>query len=437
MRNTLTWRVTWAITATVALFVGLMAAVAFSVMYEQEDELAEQLVQVETRRLIERFERGEIDIHKQPIEIGPRTEAWIGSGEPDSRMPVALRGLSAGPHELELDELVVHAVVAETRMGLLTVVFDATQNERRVRQFGLVLTILWSICVAAGYWLARATAGMVVGRMHAMTERIAGWDPDTAQIEQAGPASGDEAGRLLEAFNRMQDRVDRSIAREREFAANLSHEIRTPLTALRSDIEMAGLDVDASADQRQRLSRMALAVDEVSATIAAARAMSRPQSTADRQLFDPGELVEEVCRTLGVRATAAGLHIENEIAEGQSLLADRYALVIVVRNLIGNAIDHAAPATLRIRLANGCLQFVDSGPGIDEDELPFVFERYHHGRLTDQPNQGPAGAGDHGLGLAIARRVCEQQGWLISVNSNTSGERRGTCFAIAFDENST
>jgi signal transduction histidine kinase len=437
MRNTLAWRVTWAITATVALFVGLMAAVAFSVMYEQEDELADQLVQTEMRRLIGRFEEGDIDVRRQPIEVGPRTQAWIARGEPDSSMPAALRGLSLGPHELDLGDQVVHAVVAETAMGRLTVVFDATQNERRVRQFGLVLAILWSLCLAAGYWLARATAGIVVGRMHAMTERIAGWDPDTVQTGQTGPTGRDEAGRLLEAFNRMQDRVDRSIAREREFAANLSHEIRTPLAALRSDIEMIELDVDASTDQRQRLSRMARAVDEVSATIAAARAMSRPQSRSDRKHFDPGLLIEEVCTTLGARAAAAGLRIDNEIAEGRSLLADRYALVIVVRNLIGNAIDHAAPATLSIRLADGRLQFADNGPGIEADKLPFVFDRYHHGRLADQPPQAPAGPGDHGLGLAIARRVCEQQGWLISVNSVTSGEQRGTCFEIAFDENST
>jgi signal transduction histidine kinase len=437
MRNTLAWRVTWAITATVALFVGLMAAVAFSVMYEQEDELADQLVQTEMRRLIERFKDGEIDLRRQPVEVGPRTEAWVEGAEPDSSMPAVLRGLSMGPHELDLGDRVVHAVVAETGMGRLTVVFDATQNERRVRQFGLVLAILWSVCLAAGYWLARATAGIVVGRMHAMTERIAGWDPDTAQTAQAGPTGRDEADRLLEAFNRMQDRVDRSIAREREFAANLSHEIRTPLAALRSDIEMVELDLDASPDQRQRLSRMALAVDEVSATIAAARAMSRPQSPSDRKRFDPGALIEEVCTTLGARAADAGLRIDNQIPEGQNLLADRYALVIVVRNLIGNAIDHAAPATLSIRLADGRLQFADNGPGIEEEELPFVFDRYHHGRLADRSIQGPAGPGDHGLGLAIARRVCEQQGWLISVTSGTSREQCGTCFEILFDENST
>ncbi|MFZ1837566.1 MAG: hypothetical protein WAU20_02415, partial [Dokdonella sp.] len=77
MSNTLLSRVTWAMTATVALFVGLMAVLAFSIMYQQEDELADQLVQIEMHRLIERIEAGKFDTTRQPLEIGPRIEAWL------------------------------------------------------------------------------------------------------------------------------------------------------------------------------------------------------------------------------------------------------------------------------------------------------------------------------------------------------------------------
>lgn len=437
MKRTLTWRVTWAMTATIVLFVGLMAALAFVVMLEQEDELADQLVQIEMHRLIERLERGEVDVAQQPIEIGPRTEAWVGGHNADASMPTALRGLSGGPHEFELGGRVLHATIVESAFGRLTVVFDATQNERRVSQFGLILLILWALCASAGYWLARATADIVVGRMHAVTERIAGWDPGSAQTMERKPTSSDEAGRLLEAFNRMQDRVDHSIAREREFAANLSHEVRTPLAALRSDIEMVTLDERTPADQRQRYTRMARTIDEISATIGAARALSQPRGASNQQSFDLAELIDDVCTTLGARAEVAGLRMHNEVVDGHRMRADRYALLIVLRNLVGNAIDHAAPATLIIQLDGQGLLIKDDGPGIDEADLPFVFERYQHGRLHDQADVQQQSAAEHGLGLAIALRVCEQQGWLISVTSQTSGEQRGTCFHIVFDENST
>lgn len=430
--TTLSWRVTWAMTATVALFVGLMAALAFSIMYEQEDELADQLVQIEMRRLIERIELGEIDVRRQPIEIGPGTKAWVSAAGFDQAMPAQLLGMSAGPHELEVGDRVLHAVVAESSVGHLTVVFDATRNEARVNQFGLIMLLLWGVCLGAGYWLARATAGIVVGRMHAITERLAGWDPGTEQVDERRATGSDEAGRLLEAFNRMQDRVDRSIAREREFAANLSHEVRTPLTALRTDIEMSGLDAQATADQRRRCARMAQLVDEVGATIQAARAMSLPHAHPNRQRFDLHVLIDDVCSTLGARAEAAGLQMRNEVPGDSALLADRYALLIVLRNLIGNAIDHAAPATLSILLLGKNLLIADDGPGIEKADLPFVFERYQHGRLLDQADPDQASELDHGLGLAIARRVCEQQGWLLSVSAETVGEQRGTRFQIDF-----
>ena len=437
MSNTLTARVTWAMTATVALFVGLMAVLAFSIMYEQEDELADQLVQIEMHRLIERIDLGEIDTGRQPIELGPRTEAWLSGKGAEAAMPAALRGLSTGPHEIELNDRILHVLVAESSAGHLTVVFDATRNEQRVNRFGLIMLLLWILCLVAGYWLARATAAIVVGRMHAITERIAGWDPDTAQPAEQRAASKDEAGRLLEAFNRMQDRVDRSIAREREFAANLSHEIRTPLAALRSDIEMLTLDELLASEQQPRLQRMAEVIDEVSTTMVAARALSRPRRDANRQSFDLGELIEDVCMTLAARAEAAQLRICNDVPASHTLRADRYALQIVLRNLIGNAVDHAAPARLEIRLAGEALVIEDDGPGIPDDELPFVFERFHHGRLLDQGGTTESPDTDHGLGLAIARRICAQQGWLISVASATAGERHGTRFTLVFDENST
>ena len=437
MSNTLTSRVTWVMTATVALFVGLMAVLAFSIMYEQEDELADQLVQIEMQRLIERIETGEISVDRQPFELGPRTEAWRSGTGADRAMPAALRGLSTGPHEIELDGRILHALVAESRGEHVTVVFDATQNERRVTHFGLIMLLLWMLSLIAGYWLARAAAGIVVGRMQAITERIADWDPDTAKPAEQTSASKDEAGRLLDAFNRMQDRVDRSIAREREFTANLSHEIRTPLAALRTDIEMAALDGNLAYGQRTRFERMANALDEVSATIDATRALSRSHRPANRQPFDLGELIDDVCTTMTPRAEAVGLQMSNEVPSGYSLQADRYALQIVLRNLIGNAVDHAAPARLMIWLDGKALVLEDDGHGIGPDELPFVFERFHHGRLVDQASTSDSTVGDHGLGLAIAQRVCEQQGWLISVTSTTLSERHGTRFELIFDENST
>ncbi len=360
-RDSLARRVTTALTATVALFVGVMAVLAFSVMLEQEDELADQLVLRETQQLLISLDRGELSLSVQPIELGHDLQAWVAAA--DSPLPPAeVRNLANGPHELKTGGRVLHLMVADSAHGRLTVVFDATANERRVTQFGLILMALWVVCTIAGYWLAQMIARVVVGPMRDVTERIARWDPGVAKDTGGSTYEDSEAGRLIEAFNRMQDRVDASIAREREFAANLSHEIRTPLAALRTDVEMASFDPEPGSEQRTRFDRIVRAVDDIDATIAAARAISRQQPVAGRSLH-VAELIDDVWNGMRDRGTQAGLAFVNQVTPDLVIHADRYALLMVIRNLVRNAIEHAAPAELRVSMRNASLLFADNGPG--------------------------------------------------------------------------
>lgn len=421
----------------VALSVGLMAVMAYSVMYEQEDELADQLLSIEMHRLLERLDAGDLTASANAIDLGRGVRAWVGDAARRGAKPDVLRGLPlGGPYEFETDQMQVHALVTDSGHGRILVTFDATANEQRVSRFGGILLLLWTVCAAAGLFLARLVGRAVVEPIRTVTERIANWDPESGVGGLTIQLGADEPGRLLEAFNRMQDRVDRSMARQREFSSNLSHEVRTPLAALRTDIEMMLLDSDAVTRSRNRGERMLATVDEITATIASTRALSEWQTPSRRQRMALAELVEGVLEGLQARADQAGLSMVNRIAPAQRVLVDRYALLIVLRNLIGNAIEHAAPANLTIGFADGELSITDDGPGIDAQALPFVFDRYHRGRYSDE---APAddNSEPRGLGLAIARRICKQQGWLINLESDIEGPLRGTRFSIRFDENST
>jgi K+-sensing histidine kinase KdpD len=93
--------------------------------------------------------------------------------------------------------------------------------------------------------------------------------------------------------------------------------------------------------------------------------------------------------------------------------ADRQALLTIVRNLLRNAIEHAAPATLRIGGDRHAIVFSDDGPGIEpagssgSSRAPAMPTRRVEARLR--------GARVRGLGLAIAKRLCDLQGWTIEV----------------------
>ncbi|KAG1444999.1 hypothetical protein G6F57_017682 [Rhizopus arrhizus] len=242
----------------------------------------------------------------------------------------------------------------------------------------------------------------------------------------------DEAGRLIEAFNRVQNQVDRSIAREREFAGNLSHEVRTPLAAIRSDSELMLLTQALPPDQRQRLTRVVDNVDDVIVCLESARAMARDQLLPPAPV-DVAECMEDAWRGYEAQAGHAELRLDNQIPPGHILTLDRYALLTVLRNLVRNAVEHAAPATLTTRFsAPGVLELSDDGKGIAADDLPFLFRRYYSGRMRDS-NAGDRDETARGLGLAIAKRVCDMQGWSLTVESSREPGLRGTRFSLRFD----
>ncbi len=428
--STLKQRVTWALTGAVALFVALQAVLAYLVLDEQEDRLVDQIVLTEAERLHHRLDADEVLLPESGnIVLGPAMQAWVVAS-PEVKIPPPMKELTLGQHQLTPGGRIWHVVVMDSARGRIYLTYDATDNEQRVYEFGATLVGLWLACTLAGYCLSRIVAGRVVRPMVEVANRIAGWAPGSPGIKAD---RDDEAGRLIEAFNRVQDRVDHSIGQEREFSANLSHEIRTPLTAIRTDAELAAMEPSVAEPIRARLTRIVASVDEVAATLETARAISSALA-GPRVPVVLGECLDDAWSGLFERALRTGLTLVDNIPSTAIVEVDRYGLLIVLRNLIRNAIEYAAPGTLTVSWTGDGLVLADNGPGIAEDDLSFVFERYYRGRWKDSVAGGDEtlAHGDRGLGLAIAKRVCDIQGWSLAVKSETEGQFRGTRFFLRF-----
>lgn len=432
--GTLTQRVVWALTGTVAVFVTALALLAYMTFDEMEDDLVNDMLSTEMDRLVEHArQKDSFPPGKGPRELGGAMRAWLqAEGLPPDGMPQELVGLSSGLHLLEPGSLTWHVMVADTERGRIFLLYDATENEDRVHDFGLIVLSVGAMCVVAAYALSRRVAGVAVGPIVTLTDQLATWAPGAPDL---AVTSDDEAGRLIEAFNRVQNQVDGSIAREREFASNLSHEIRTPLAAIRSDSELMLLTQSntLTQDQQARLARIIDNVDDVIASLESARATARDQ-VREPELVDISTCMQDAWRGYEANAAVAGLKFENLIPDGATQTLDRYALLTVLRNLVRNAVEHAAPATLTVSLSDdGALHLRDNGRGIAAEDLPFLFRRYYRGRLRDSrdlTNEPPS----RGLGLAIAKRVCDLQGWTLSVSSSRTGSdaERGTEFVLHF-----
>jgi signal transduction histidine kinase len=234
----------------------------------------------------------------------------------------------------------------------------------------------------------------------------------------------DEETMLLQAFDAAQRRLEESLVREREFAANMRHEVRTPLSALRTDAEMILLTESVSSSAEQRLRRMVTSVDSLSSGLDSLQALSSAAPGAPEPVA-LAQCVDDVWESLGHLAAGAGATLVNQVPRSDTENLDRLALVTILRNLLRNAIEHA-PGPCRVsRIENG-LAVADDGPGIRPESRALVFHRYFQGRLTDSPETARR---DKGLGLAIARQTADLRGWVLELEPAGSG---GTVFSLRF-----
>jgi signal transduction histidine kinase len=173
---------------------------------------------------------------------------------------------------------------------------------------------------------------------------------------------------------------------------------------------------------------MLSAVDAIAASIEAAASMSRT-GPVRAEPVDLGRVVDDAWLTLEPTAQQRGLSLDNRIAAGTVVRADRHALLTIVRNLLRNAAEHAAPARCTVDADAGALCIEDDGPGIPAELLPRIFERAWRGPRADTATPEDPDRPERGLGLAIARRLAELNGWSLAAEAATP---RGVRFVLRF-----
>lgn len=223
--------------------------------------------------------------------------------------------------------------------------------------------------------------------------------------------------------------ADAAVARKRrDFVANASHELKTPIAALIGLLDLIDqVDEEARPDMLERCRRNARALANMAEDLLGLARAEDPDWRPSPRPTLLHELTREVVEDYRDAAESKELVLELHDEELPPLLVDRESYTTVLRNLVGNAVNYTRAGRVTVTLAglpDGRAQFevVDTGPGIDPDTLPFIFERFYRG----DPARSRA-TGGTGLGLAIVRNLLRRMGGRISV---TSRQGEGTSFRV-------
>jgi signal transduction histidine kinase len=186
------------------------------------------------------------------------------------------------------------------------------------------------------------------------------------------------------------------------------------------------------AADEQRLLRMQATVDAIAADIESMHNLAYGRRS-EPEPVDLATCLNDVWAGLQHRNPHGTLVLDSQLAPGDVVILDRLALMTVLRNLLRNAIDHAAPGRCVVRRLPQGIAISDDGPGIDPDNLARIFDRFFSLPRSDRHEANPGGAesigADRGLGLAIARHTALGQDWHLHA---TSEPGRGTTFTLDF-----
>ncbi|GAB3307190.1 sensor histidine kinase [Luteimonas notoginsengisoli] len=367
--------------------------------------------------------------YRNPDAIGVPFEKIQGrqfSTSKLDRVPDAWRALANGVHELtEQDpvtgnERVYRLAVRKDPDYWFFLAYDIAEERESQERLNRALIgsvgIFTLLSALIGWW----SAARVMSPVSELARRLQA-SGDSTQPEPLAPHfPEDEVGQLASALDDYAARLTEVVQRDREFNADVSHELRTPLAVVKGAVELLLSRPDLDEKTRARLLRIQRAEQQCTDLISALLLLSRNErghGATDVQRV--AEQLLDAHRTqLGGKPLALRLEGSRELVVD----APESAVNVALGNLIGNAVKYTTQGEVIVRLLDGAVEVIDSGPGLSAEDAARLFERGYRGTHAEHSLGG-------GIGLSIVRRLCALYGWRVRV---VPGEERGVVATLTF-----
>lgn len=340
------------------------------------------------------------DMHGVSIVDVPR-------GEP-VEAPVVASGAPVGTVQLRFPVSNLSTPEQEVRDALV-----------RTALFGAALAIL--VAVGVSVFVAHRVSRPLTELTAAATELEAGRRDVRVHLEDA-PG---ELGALAATFDRMAASVQREDELRRQLVRDVAHEVRTPLTILRGTTEAL---VDGVMDpDEETLSSLHDEVLRLTRVVGDLETLAEAEASALQLQLGPVDLAavaEAAVAIARAAATAEELELVGDLSPAPAK-GDAGRLGQVAVNLVVNALRYTpAGGTITVRTAtedtHAVLQVLDTGPGIAEEDLPHLFERFYRGRTPERTSGS-------GIGLAVASELVAAHRGTIEAGNRPEG---GAVFTV-------
>lgn len=326
------------------------------------------------------------------------------------------------------------------RRGFLHVVQSLGDVPLPLATLRLTLLVMAPLSILAsalgGFWLAgRALAP--VDQVTRLAREIGAGSLGRRLPDAKTP---DELGRLVDTFNQMIARLETSFEAMKRFTADASHELRGPLATMRGAVDVALSRPRGADDYRRVLASVGEDVDRLRSVTEDLLVLARADAgrlKLDRSPVRLDVVAAEIVESFQLKAAGADVELRTRCETPVALLGDERWLRQLAFNLLDNAIKFSAagpgaggsrPVTVEVGALGGTasLTVSDSGPGVPEQHIGRIFERFYRVDDARPYRGGPEGSG---LGLSISAWIVESHGGTIAARNRPEG---GCVVSVSF-----
>jgi two-component system heavy metal sensor histidine kinase CusS len=295
-----------------------------------------------------------------------------------------------------------------------------------------ILLVSFAVVLIVLFFFSRILAGRLIRPIKNLSESMDHINRNNLDERVELPSKKDEIYNLSFNFNRLLDRIEKALIRERQFTADASHQLRTPLAVLKGTLEVL---IRRGRDQKEYEEKISFCIHEIDRMSKSAEQLLTIARIDNYQVNTKQEseainsLISAILFRLKDEINQHNIKINVSYQLEEPYQVDAYYSDLILENFISNAIKYSyngAEINIIIKRTKGGIacSVCDTGIGIIETELEKIFDNFYR---SDAVNHGIIKG--NGLGLAIARKAADSIGAELKVESTIN---KGSCFTLFY-----
>jgi len=436
-----------------AVFVGIYSIVSFTVNKRVNDDINYELkeymnkvyydtsVHLRGREELRQREHNEVSVNPKFLELTDADGVVLESSEnlkvyrlnfePNAQKPVFTEWRLSGQLIRQIQKPLV--INSGKIVGYLNVAVSLEEARAVMTKLQQNLLVIYPIALIFLFVAARFIAGQSIMPIRNIIKTSNAITQENLDERIELPKNKDELYTLSDTINKLLDRIQSAVEREKRFTSDASHELRTPLAVIKGTLEVLIRKPRTREEYEDKIRHSISEVDRLNTLVEEllllARFENQQRNMLNEEVYLNG-IIQEIILRFAPKSNSQHIDMVLEAETDFYMLSDNYLLSIIFSNLLSNSLKYSQEyTTIRVRLFEYnqelFCQVIDEGFGISAQDMDKIFEMFYRSNENNHPEIKGTG-----LGLSIVKRLSVMLNISLNVHS-TEGE--GTTFTLKFN----